>query len=109
MHRLLFAALFVVFVGTECLSADEPAALRPSRRKVAIEKMLDSPLNWELGDREQVTLGELIEYVREQHRLTNPLGRRFARIDLWRRNHRSRNFFPHLLPGRHLAPPHAQV
>ena len=69
MSRPLFVALIVGFVGIQCLSADEPAALRPSQRKVAIEKMLDAPLNWEPGDRKHVTLAELIEYVREEHHL----------------------------------------
>ncbi len=69
MRRLVFAALLVSFVGTASLSADEAAALRPSQRKMAIEKILDAPLAWDIGDREQVTLAELIHHVHEQHRL----------------------------------------
>ncbi len=66
---VLVAAHFVISGGTESVSAGEPATYRSSLRKAAIENILDAPLNWELGDREHVTLAELIEYVREEHQL----------------------------------------
>lgn len=48
----------------------EPARRKAAERREAVEKILDQPLEWKLDDREQVTLAELIEHVREKHALS---------------------------------------
>jgi hypothetical protein len=70
MGRPLFAAFLLIFGCAACLPADEPAEMRSSQRKLAIDNMLDSPLNWELGDREHVTLAALLDHIRQDHHLT---------------------------------------
>ncbi len=69
MRCPLIATIIVSLVGNPSLRAEEPSARSSSQRKAAIEKALDSPLNWELADRQHVTLGELIEHVQQEHHL----------------------------------------
>ena len=48
----------------------EPGRSKAAERREAVERILEQPLDWELDDREQVTLAELIEHVRNRHGLS---------------------------------------
>jgi hypothetical protein len=67
--RQVLVFVLCSLLGMAELAAEDLASLRPAQRKAAIEKQLDQPLKWDLADREQVTLSELVEFVHEKHGL----------------------------------------
>jgi hypothetical protein len=69
MRRALVIVLGWSLGGMAELAAEDLAALRPAQRKAAVESKLDQPLQWDLADREQVTLAEFMEFVQEKHGL----------------------------------------
>jgi hypothetical protein len=69
MRQLSIVALGWILAGMTELAADEAVGPRPSERKAAIEKKLDQPLQWDLADRDEVTMAELINFVQEKHGL----------------------------------------
>jgi len=67
---LLWGLVCAVGVAASFASAAEPVRRKALERRAAVERALDQPLDWDLGDREKVTLKELIAHVREQHGLS---------------------------------------
>ncbi len=69
MSRRLLAALLVVWVTVPCAGEDGLRSTAPDRR-AAIEAKLDAPLNWPASDAGQVTLGDVLAHIRQEHGLT---------------------------------------
>ncbi len=67
---LSWGLVCAVAAAVSCASAAEPVRRKSLERRAAVERLLDQPLDWDLKDRDSITLKEFTEHVRQHHGLS---------------------------------------
>lgn len=67
---LLWGLVCALSAAVSSASAAEPVRRKALERRAAVERLLDQPLDWDLKDRDSITLKEFTEHVRQHHGLS---------------------------------------